>query len=231
MGIKISAQISISVRSVKLKKALHNYADHHKTTITHLIEDAWSKLLAEDDPNITVKRDYTDSFRSKDDEESGGDNRRLSITVNPLLLNDVDAKIDSLKLDERYEALDRTTFTQEAIKRFIEPLLIDEGYLTQTVFKDKINAVKNLEIYRNSMGLNKQEFFNHYISFENKPIISYPQYALIIRSCAGNVDKIIRAVSSNTNIPEDIFYAPIDAFSQYYQVLQNKDKNREDMDE
>ena len=215
MGIKISAQISISVRSSEMKNALHEYASHKKTTVGHLIEDAWSDLLAVDEPHIKVKRDYTEQVQSGNEIEIDGNNRRLSITVDPKLLEIVDQRITILKLNKQYTTLDRTTFTQEAIRRFIEPLLIDEGYLKQTVFRDKITAIKNLETLRTYKGLNKLDFYNQFLRLDNKSVISYSQYSLVIRSGSGNIHKIIQAVSFNTNIPENIFYIISDEFSQY----------------
>jgi len=201
MARKLSEQISISVRSARMKRALHDYAELNSTSVSNLIMDSWTKLLNDANQTIYVKRDYSNL-----DTASHGQQRRLSLTVSPDLLETVDKRIEDLKKD--FKTLDRTTFSQEAIRRFIEPLLIEKGILDKSVFKDRATAVKNIEALRAAAGLKKREFYDRYVINEHlgSESLSYSQYAFIVRTSNGNVSKLVHSISKQIGIQEDIFW-------------------------
>jgi hypothetical protein len=210
--LKRKTKINVFLYSDILKDALNKYANDHNTFITDLIENALLQMIDSNDFSISVDRVYDKAVQGKTALENQT-SRRLSLVTDIELVDKADFIIDQQK-----PKTNRSLFIQESIRRYLEPILISEGYLPEPVFRNKQQAIENLKLLRSYMGFrNTKEFHTKFLKKENSDeyFISYRHYSLMERVGTGDIDRIINIISQKTNIEKSAFYLPSYDFQNY----------------
>lgn len=209
----VTFQVYIGTK--ELKTAIESYAAAIDKPIWEIIAETWTKMLASGDLNISVNTRYEESSETGIDTPKNQANRRFMLMMPPELVDKVDQVISDLKIKSQRRGINRSSWTQEAIRRYLESELIDKGYLDNTQFKDKSQAAKNLITLREHLKLKRSEFVNKYLLVDGELILSYPQYSAIERSGKGNIDRILDRICETFKINKDIFYDPTTDFIKY----------------
>lgn len=212
-------QIVTYVGTKNLKEAIDKYSKKTNRTVMEIIIDVWKQMLSSGDLSLAIKTRYEETIEMKETAQENQVNRRFKFNMPPEIIIDVDNAIVDYKKDNVKVVMNRSLFNQEAIRRYLEPKLITLGYLDSTQFKDKNQAVKNLVNFRSNLGLNKREFLMKYLTLNDNPILSYPQYASIERTGKGNVDRILKTLADTMEISEDAFYLSTEHFLNYLNTL------------
>lgn len=198
----------------ELKLAIKSYVatskrNGRKTSVAEIVEKAWRSMLQSKDFSIQVNKPYTSyrNLKNKEEKKRMSQDRQVSLLFEPALLAEVDEVLNNFK------ELNRSMFTQEALRRYIEPTLIKEGFLKKSVFYNKTTLSENLQTLREAyLHLNRKEFIREYLTESEEPLISYPQYVVIERDHKGNVERIINHLAKRMQISETLFYLPKDEF-------------------
>ena len=214
-----AVQIQVYIGTKELKEAIERYAVDVKKPVWEIIGDTWTKMLAEGDYAISVFRLYEESVETGMNRRENQAQRRFKLTMPPDLVTKVDELIMKLKQSSNQRGINRSAFSQEAIRRYLEPQLIARGYLTGSQFKDKRQAAKNLAAFRESLGLTRPEFLDKYLTKGGRQVISYPQYAAIERSGKGNIDRLLDTLAEVLHINKETFYWSTDNFLLYLKRL------------
>lgn len=209
----VTFQVYIGTK--ELKTAIENYAKDIDKPVWEIIAETWTKMLASGDFNISVYTRYEESSETGIDTLKNQGHRRFFLMMPPELVEKVDQVISDLKVKSQKRGIKRSSWTQEAIRRYLEPELIDKGYLDNTQFKDKHQAAKNLITLREHLKLKRSEFVNKYLLIDGELILSYPQYSAIERNGKGNIDRILDRICQIFKIDKDIFYDPTTDFIRY----------------
>lgn len=206
MDVKPIVITHVWLQTTELKQAIVQWVQKHDILIQKLIEDLAEKMLASGDYTISVDKLHNNAG---EDQKS----RIITCGLDYELLEriDVAVKTSNPKEDSKF----RSRFFNEAIRRYLEPQLIEYGFLKSTVFLSKKQAAKNLKAYRETLGLKPKEFMAKYFEPEGNPMISYPQYSAIERSGTGNVDKLIDRLSLVIGLDKMRFYEPTVEFLKY----------------
>ncbi|OCZ50862.1 hypothetical protein [Dehalobacter sp. TeCB1] len=215
MVIRKVIKVSTYLYSDVLKNALNKYADEHKTSLSVLLKDALLQMIESNDFVVSVDRVYDEM---SDQGKTALENQRarsLSFVQEMELIDNVDDIVSELRKSD--VKINRSLFIQEAIRRYLEPILIREGYLSESVFKSKDNAVKNLKFLRTALGYTSAKSFhaNYLKSGTDEYYISYPQYAYMERKSEGNVDRVIDIISDSVGIEKEFFYLDSNEFEEY----------------
>lgn len=210
----LMTNLQVFVADPNLKITLEKYAENQNTSVSALISQSWEKLLSSRNLSLKVKTFRHDSADKGISAKEHQVATRINISVPINLVNKVDKAIEIQKEKAKDIVINRNLFNLEAIRRYIEPDLIENGYLNETIFKDDTLAVKNIIAIREKLGLNQKEFYQMYFVQANglKPVISYPQYALIERTGRGNVTRILSYLSEKFRVDHDSFYLPMNDF-------------------
>lgn len=212
-------QIQTYVGTKELKEAIEHYATDKGKPVWEIIADTWKSMLASGDFTISVDTLYEESVDTGIDRKENQAQRRFKLTMPPDLVEEIDQVITDLKRESHRRWINRSSFTQEAIRRYLEPELITKGYLATSQFKNKRRAAQNLVLYRESLGLTRPEFLAKYYTVEGQLLISYPQYATIERNGKGNVDRLLDIVAESSHIMKEAFYWPTEDFLAYLKRL------------
>lgn len=211
-------KIQSYVGTKELKEAIKSYANAIGKPIQEIIADTWWSMLSSGDFEIDTL--YEASIDTGLDRRENQAKRCFKLSMPPDLVERVDNVIADLKNRNNLPGINRSSFTQEAIRRYLEPELIHKGYLTISQFKNKHQAANNkrqaannLVYFRESLGLTRLEFLAKYFTVKDKPLISYPQYTVIERSGKGNIDRLLKILSAILNIDKEVFYYSTEAFT------------------
>ncbi|AFM43603.1 hypothetical protein Desaci_4778 (plasmid) [Desulfosporosinus acidiphilus SJ4] len=213
MAKSIFVRVPISLHSKQLKDAIVQYAAANDKDVYKIIEDIWGSMLSSGDFSISVNPVYDKESETGLVATENQKQRRFELNMNPDLTNQVDEVISNEKR-KGIKKINRSIFTQEAIRRYVEPALIEGGYLKESVFKDYKRAAKNLRTLRNLIG-SQQDFYNKYIVIDERPLVSYSQYAFIERGAGGNIEKVLELVSDALNMSKDVFFEQPQEFQDY----------------
>ena len=183
----------IYFQTTELKQAIMLWLPEHYKSIQDLVENLAEAILSSGDYSISVDKVYDDPVKAR--------NLRM-----------VTCGLD-YDLLERIDVITkfRSQFINEAIRRYLEPQLIEAGLLKTTVFLNRKQAAKNLKAYRRMIGLKPKEFLQKYFD----TMISYPQYSLIERSGSGNVDRLIDHLAAVEGLDKVKFYGGTVEFGKY----------------
>lgn len=192
----------IYFQTAELKQAITLWVQENNMLIQELIENLAKKILASGDYSISVDKVYEDTVKAPN-------LRMVTCGLDYDLLEriDVSVKLSNPKEDAKF----RSRFINEAIRRYLEPQLIESGLLKTTVFLNRKQAAKNLKVYREILGLKPKEFLQKYFD----TMISYPQYSLIERSASGNVDRLIDHLAKVDGLDKVKFYGGAVEFWEY----------------
>ncbi|MGE4282309.1 MAG: helix-turn-helix domain-containing protein [Clostridia bacterium] len=200
MVVKPVAQIYVYIHSNELKDAIFAYAEATNQNVYDVIADVWRKML--DSKDYSIKSTIG---------SSQGENPRISLTMDIHIANEAQKIFDHLAA-EGVKGVSWTSWTQEGIWRYLEPVLLKEGYLKDKVFRDKAQAARNIKYLRSAKGLSQNEFIDIYLTVEDEKLISLPQYSLIERSGKGNVERLVSQLAEVLKIDEEILYSPSTEF-------------------
>ncbi|OLN25789.1 hypothetical protein [Desulfosporosinus metallidurans] len=192
----------IYFQTAELKQAVTLWVQEHNMLIQELIENLAEKILASNDYSISVDKVYDDTVKAPN-------LRMVTCGLDYELLERIDVAVKLSNPNE--DAKFRSRFINEAIRRYLEPQLIESRFLETTVFLNREQAAKNLKAYRETLGLKPKEFLQKYFD----TMISYPQYSLIERSGTGNVDRLIEHLSTVVGLDKMRFYGTTVEFSKY----------------
>lgn len=212
-------KIIINAKNKELKSAILKYSESENKPVNVIIAEALEKMINSKDYKISILRGYDESVDSGINTRENIVSRQFSLDFAPGIINQVDKTIDHIKDAKPKNKITRSLFTQEAIKRYLEPELIRLNYLPASVFKDKIVAANNLKALREKLGLKPQEFLLKYFTPDGVAIISYPQYLVIERTGAGNVDRLIDFLSNALHLEKERFYNSPLEFSEHIKNL------------
>lgn len=199
-------KVQLYVGTKELKEAIKNYASAIGKKIQDIIIETWWDMLSSGDYEISVDTLYEETLDTGKDRRENQAQRCFKLSLPPELVEKVDNVVDELKKGSKLRGINRSSFTQEAIHRYLEPELIQKGYLTISQFKNKRQAAKNLLHYRESLSLSRLEFYKKYLTVDDQPLISYPQYTAIERNGKGNIDRLLDILSDITNVDKEDFY-------------------------
>ncbi len=206
MDVKPVVITHIYFQTAELKQAITLWVQKHNMLIQELIENLTEKILASGDYSISVDKIYDDAVKAPS-------LRMVTCGLDYELLQRIDIAVKTSNPKENTKF--RSRFINEAVRRYLEPQLIESGFLETTVFLNREQAAKNLKAYRETLGLKPREFLQKYFEPEGIPIISYPQYSAIERSATGNVDRLIEHLSTVVGLDKARFYRPTVEFSKY----------------
>lgn len=212
-------QIITYVGTKKLKEAIDKYSKKTNQTVMEIIIEVWKQMLSSGDLSLAIKTRYEETIEMEETAQENQANRRFKFNMPPEIIIDVDNAIENYKKENVKVVMNRSLFNQEAIRRYLEPKLIELGCLDSTQFKDKKQAVRNLVNLRSSLGLNKREFLMTYLKLNGILILSYPQYANIERTGEGNVDRILKTLVDTMGISVDTFYLSTEHFLDYLNLV------------
>lgn len=208
-------QFQTYVGTKELKIAIEKYAESLGKPVWEVIAETWTMMLASGDFNISVNTLYEESSETGVDRMKNQAQRRFKLTMPPDLTKSVDEILIKLKQKSNKRGINRSSWTQEAIRRYLEPELITQGYLENSQFKDKHQATKNLIFFRESLKLKRLEFLDKYLTVNGQLLVSYPQYCAIERNGKGNIDRILDRIAELTQIDKDAFYETTPVFIEY----------------
>ena len=209
-----SMRLQVFVGAPDLKKALEEYASDKNTSVSALIADAWEKMILSHNFTLMVKTLYHESSEKGISVKENQAATRINISIGLGLLDRVDKIVKNQKELNRGTVFNRNLFNLEALRRYVEPELIEHGYLSKSIFKEEELAVKNLIALREKLQLTKKDFHRQFFceANESRPFISFPQYALIERTSRGNILRLVNHISKKLNLDSEIFYLPTDEF-------------------
>jgi len=196
----------------ELKNAIIKYCSDKNMSVSECIMKIWQQMI--DSQNFlmstnTIHYDSQGLSNSRDKQIA----KMLTLSMPYHFINEIDILISKLKKPET--KINRSLFTQEGIKRYLEPELIMQGYLVSTIFKNRANATKNLEHLRNELKLSKIEFQKKYLVIEGFQLISYPQYCAIVNKGKGNIDRILDIITDTFGLDKQAFYDDPGIFNEY----------------
>lgn len=213
----VFVRVPISLHSKELKDAITQYAAANGKDVYRVIEETWKAMLSSTDYTIRVNTVYDKSIETGLAATENQKQRRFDLNMNPDLTTQVDDAIEDEKR-KGVKKINRSIFTQEAIRRYIEPALIQSGYLKESVFKDYKKAAKNLRALRDMLGT-QQDFYKKFFIINGVNLISYSQYAFIERGAGGNIEKVIELVSDALNISKEAFFMEPLEFQDYLKSI------------
>ncbi|HVJ48889.1 hypothetical protein [Desulfitobacterium sp.] len=216
-----TVQVKAYVGTKELKIAIEKYAEALEKPVWEVIAETWTKMLASGNFNISVNTLYEESSETGIARRKNQAHRCFSLTMPPDLISSVDDILLNLKKKSNKRGINRSSWTQEAIRRYLEPELIVQGYLDISQFKDKRQAAINLVTFRESLKLSRSEFLDKYLTVNGQLLLSYPQYSVIERIGKGNIDRILDRISvvTENNINKDAFYQAPPDFNKYLNKL------------
>lgn len=202
MALKSMVSVYIYFYNVELKDAISRYAEAERKSVTAVVFDLWRQML--DSGNFEIMRIEGPGFVKRK-------SPKFLLKVEVDLYEEVQHVLDSLSAGG-LKGIGLTQWTQEAIRRYLEPVLLQEGWLEEKILRvkslDKSQAAENIKELRRLKGMTLQEFFDNYLIVDyikGKGVVSLSQFAFIERTGKGNVDKIVDHLSAALGIDKDVF--------------------------
>lgn len=202
----------VYLQTIELKQAIVDRAKKNNTTVQESIQTVIEKMLASKDYSSKIEKFHKEATGELTAVEKNN-KRRVTCGFDPVLMRRVDKAISSLGKGEKAKL--RGIFINEAIRRYLEPDLIELGLLKETVFLDKKQAAKNLKGLRLKLELTQKDFKQRFFETE----ISLPQYAAIERTGKGSLDRLIESISKALHLDEARFYDSSLEFAEYIKDL------------
>ncbi|HBP63537.1 MAG TPA: hypothetical protein DD730_04545 [Desulfosporosinus sp.] len=206
----------VYLQTSELKQAIVLWAKEHNMTVQDTIKTLIEKMLD--------SKDYTSNIEKFHKEATGElsaiqktNMRRVTCGFSPELMDRVDVAIRTLGQVEKAKL--RGIFINEAIRRYLEPHLIEFGFLKGTAFLDKKQAAMNLKALRLKLRLTQQEFTQKFFAPEGVSLISFSQYAMIERTGKGSLDRLIEFISITLHLDKARFYDSTLEFAKYIKVI------------
>lgn len=205
----LNANIQVYLAYSELKDALVKYCSKHGYSQGECITWVWNKMLKSNNYSLSVSLMHDDS--------QGGRKKQLEKMLNISLPFELIKRVDDLiqQLKDSGSSINRSLFTQEGIRRYLEQKLIMEGFLHNTVFKDRSVAASNLKIFRSLLKLTQKEFFDRYLIIGGEKQISYSQYSLLERTGKGNIERLLEIISDRFGIDKNSFFDEQPVFLEY----------------
>lgn len=202
MALKSMVSVYIYFYNVELKDAISRYAEAESKSVTAVVFDIWRQML--DSGNFEIKRIEGPGFVKRK-------SPKFLLNVEEDLYDEVQHVLDSLSAGG-LKGIGLTLWTQEGIRRYLEPVLLQEGWLKEKVLRvknlNKCQAAENIKELRRLRGMTLQEFFDNYLIVDHikgQGVVSFSQFAFIERTGKGNVDKIVDHLSAVLGINKDVF--------------------------
>ena len=202
----------VYLQTIELKQAIVLWAKEHNMTVQDTIQSLIEKMLDSKDYSSNIEKFHKEATGELSAIQKNN-MRRVTCGFDPKLMERMDAAIRTLGHGEKAKL--RGVFINEAIRRYLEPELIEFGFLKETAFLDNKQAAMNLKALRKKLGLTQQKFAQKYFAPEGISMISFPQYAMIERTGKGSLDRLIEFISITLHLDKARFYDSTLEFAEY----------------
>lgn len=212
MASRSISMTHVFFQTSELKDAVVLWAEKHNTSVQKTLQTVIEKMLDSNDYSSDIEKPH--KFASEELSAVEHNNkRRVTCGFDANLRDRMDEAIKTLGKGEKAKL--RGIFINEAIRRYLEPQLIENGFLRGTVFLDQKQAAKNLKELRLKLGLTQREFKQKFFENDGISVISLPQYAAIERTGKGSIERLIELVSIVLNLDKEKFYDSTLEFAEY----------------